>query len=425
MFSYGGNLACDSSGHALMAVVTVNDITEHKQDEEAIRRAKEEWERTFDTVPDLIAIVDDQYRVVRTNRAMASRLSRSPKECVGLHCYALIHGTEKPPTFCPHTRTLADLREHSAEVHEDRLGAYFQVSTTPIIDEDGRLRGSVHVARDITERKQMEEELLKSRDELQLRVQERTAELKHANLMLKQSNTRLEELNKDLQDFAFVASHDLQEPLRKVRSFGDMLAARCGDSLDETSRDYLNRMHTAASRMQKLIESLLSYSRLTTKAEPIRDMDLKKSVEEALSNLEIMIREKKALVEVGDLPTIRADRVQMVQLFQNLIGNALKYHRADEAPHVRIFSQEAGDKKEIYEIIIEDNGIGFEEKYLDRIFLPFQRLHRRSSEYEGVGIGLAICKKTVERHGGTITARSKVGKGSTFIMTLPVNKAGR
>jgi PAS domain S-box-containing protein len=264
---------------------------------------------------------------------------------------------------------------------------------------------------DITERKQGEEELRRSHDELEQRVRKRTYEL--------------ELRNKELQEFTFVASHDLQEPLRKIRSFGDMLAVRCGVSLDKTSKDYIRRMQTAAARMQVLLNSLLAYSRVTTKAEPRKKTDLKKSVEEALSNLEIIIREKSARVEVGDLPTLAADRVQMIQLFQNLIGNALKYRRDGEEPRVRIYSREPGDGEGVHEIVVEDNGIGFEEKYLDRIFLPFQRLHGRSSEYEGVGMGLAICKKIVEGHGGEITARSKVGKGSTFIVTLPGKRKKR
>jgi light-regulated signal transduction histidine kinase (bacteriophytochrome) len=264
---------------------------------------------------------------------------------------------------------------------------------------------------DITGIKKAGEELRKSRDELELRVRERTVEL--------------ELRNKELQDFAFVASHDLQEPLRKVQIFGKMLADKCGVSLDKTSMDYIKRMETAAARMQNLLNSLLSYSRVTTKAEPLKQTDLRKSVEEALSNLEIMIKEKSALVEVGDLPAVRADRVQMIQLFQNLVGNALKFGRDNQPPHVKIYSQQAREPDEAYEICVEDNGIGFQERYLDKIFLPFQRLHGRNSEYEGVGMGLAICKKIAERHGGKITARSELGKGSTFIVTLPGKKKRR
>ena len=267
--------------------------------------------------------------------------------------------------------------------------------------------------------KDMEEALRKSKDELELRVQERTSELEEANAKLKRVNRRLEELNKELQDFAFVASHDLQEPLRKVETFGDILAKKCENSLDEASRDYVKRMQSAAARMKKLLDSLLLYSRVTTKAAQAKPTDLEQCVREALSDLEIMIEEKNARVEVGDLPTVMADRVQMVQLFQNLIGNALKYSPGGQAPHVRIYSREPGDGKGVHEIVVEDSGIGFEEKHGEKIFLPFQRLHGRSSEYEGVGMGLAICKKIVGRHGGKITARSISGSGSKFIVTLP------
>jgi light-regulated signal transduction histidine kinase (bacteriophytochrome) len=198
---------------------------------------------------------------------------------------------------------------------------------------------------------------------------------------------------------------------------------RCGDgSFDEVSRDYLRRMQRSAARMQNLLNSLLSYSRVTTKAEPKKETDLRKSIEAALSNLEVLIGEKNAEVEVGDLPTIRADRIQMIQLFQNLIGNALKFSRDGEAPHVKIHAEEVGDA---YKISVEDNGIGFDERYVDKIFLPFQRLHGRSSEFEGVGMGLAICMKIAERHGGKISAKSELGKGSTFIVRLPANRKAR
>ena len=227
-----------------------------------------------------------------------------------------------------------------------------------------------------------------------------------------------------MQEFAFVASHDLQEPLRKIQTFGNLLAHKSDVPLDETSRDYIKRMQSAAARMQKLLESLLLYSRVATKVAPLNKIDLSKSVEEALSNLEVTIKEKNARVEVGELPTVKADRVQMIQLFQNLIGNALKFSRAVEAPHVKIYARKVGGASGGYEICVEDIGIGFDERYTDKIFLPFERLHGRSSEYEGVGMGLAICRKVAERHGGTISARSELGKGSTFIVTLHAERTG-
>ena len=232
----------------------------------------------------------------------------------------------------------------------------------------------------------------RSRDELEVRVRERTAEL--------------EWRNRELQDFAFVATHDLQEPLRKIRTFGGLIIDDSGDILSEQSRDYLGRMQKAAERMQELLRSLLDYSRVTTRAKPFVETDLNKSVEVALSNLEILIGDKKGEVEVEKLPSLEADRNQMIQLFQNLIGNALKFHGNSRPPRIKIFARpiEGAEVVEAY-----------------RIFVPFQRLHGRR-EYEGVGIGLAICKKVLERHGGTITAKSAPGKGSTFIIDLSVKR---
>jgi signal transduction histidine kinase len=245
--------------------------------------------------------------------------------------------------------------------------------------------------------------LRQSRDELERRVQERTREL--------------ECRNKDLQDFIFVASHDLREPLRKIRTFGDLLSSKWRESLAYEGADLVNRMQNAAKRMNRLLDSLLALSRLTTRAEAFKETDLKRSVEAALSNLEILIKEKNARIEVGDLPTIQADRVQMIQLFQNLIGNALKFQDGEGHPHIRIFADPSHEGR-VWEISVEDNGIGFDEQYLDKIFLPFQRLHGRG-EYGGVGMGLAICKKITERHGGELKAKSAPGKGAVFVVTLP------
>ncbi len=386
------------------------EMTEREQAEEALRTSEERYRSLFSNMTEGFALheilTDAQgrpvdYRFLEVNPAFEQLTGLTRADLVGRRVLEVLPGTEgswiESYGRVALTGEPAHFENYSAE-----LGRWYEVlayQSTP-------WQFAV-VFTDITERKRAEEELRRSRDELELRVRERTAEL--------------ELRNKELQDFAFVASHDLQEPLRKVRSFGDMLAGRCGVSLDETSRDYITRMQKAAIRMQTLLSSLLAYSRVTSKAEPIKRTDLVKSVEVALSNLEISIKEKNARVEVGDLPTVRADRVQMIQLFQNLIGNALKFHREGKTPHVKVYARLRKEDRSC-EIRVEDDGIGFEEKYLDKIFLPFQRLHGRSSGYEGVGMGLAICRKIVERHGGEIAARSELGKGSTFIVTLPVER---
>ncbi|MEK7855044.1 MAG: ATP-binding protein, partial [Acidobacteriota bacterium] len=249
-------------------------------------------------------------------------------------------------------------------------------------------------------------------NELEEKVKARTKELK-------KSNRQLEKSNNDLEQFAYIASHDLQEPLRKIQAFGDRLTTKHGPQLNDEARDYLSRMQGAAGRMYTLINDLLSFSRVTTKAQPFVPTGLNKIVREVLGDLEVRLQETEGRVDVEDLPTIDADGLQMRQLFQNLIGNALKFHRPAVAPVIKIKGEKADP--EMFVLTVTDNGIGFDEKYLDRIFTPFQRLHGRN-EYDGTGIGLAVCRKIVERHGGTLTARSTPGEGSTFIATLPVKQ---
>jgi light-regulated signal transduction histidine kinase (bacteriophytochrome) len=212
----------------------------------------------------------------------------------------------------------------------------------------------------------------------------------------------------------------LQEPLRKIQAFGDRLEAKAAESLGSEGHDYLRRMRNAAGRMQVLISDLLRFSRVTTQAQPFTQVDLSKITAEVLSDLESTIEESGGRVEVGALPTIDADGTQMRQLIQNLIANALKFRDPKFAPVVRMEAEVNGGAN-ICKLLVRDNGIGFEEKYLDRIFNVFQRLHTRGT-YEGTGIGLAVCRKIAERHGGTITARSSPGEGSTFVVTLPLRQ---
>jgi signal transduction histidine kinase len=281
-------------------------------------------------------------------------------------------------------------------------------------------------------------ELGKGKEHLEQRVRERTSELqqeiaerRQAEENLKATATRLERSNRELQDFAYVASHDLQEPLRKVQAFGDRLKAACSKALGTEGRDYLERMQAAAKRMQILIDDLLAFSRVTTKASPFEPAALGEIAREVLSDLEVRIQQSGGQVDLGELPLIDADPLQMRQLFQNLVGNALKFHQEGKPPVVRIrgrilhpsadapAANGAGGGR--CQITVEDNGIGFDEKYLDRIFILFQRLHGRSA-YDGTGIGLAICRKIADRHAGDITAKSAPGEGSTFIVTLPMKQ---
>ena len=244
---------------------------------------------------------------------------------------------------------------------------------------------------------------------LEALVEQRTREIQVYSDELKRSN-------RELQDFAFVASHDLQEPLRKIRTFGDRLSSRYADKLGEGGIDYIARMQNAAQRMSTLIENLLAFSRVTTRAKEFESVDLNLLLADIMDDLQIAIEEKSARIHHPDqLPTIQADASQIKQLLQNLISNALKFVAEGTSPVIQLSCNETESQ---IEIRIQDNGIGFEEQYTDRIFTPFQRLHGKD-EYAGTGIGLAICRRIVERHGGTLTAISQPNEGATFIIELP------
>jgi PAS domain S-box-containing protein len=247
-------------------------------------------------------------------------------------------------------------------------------------------------------------------------------ESEKAAVMMLEYTQKLERSNRELIDFAYVASHDLQEPLRKIEAFGDRLQKKYGEILPDDGKMFVDRMHNAASRMRRLINDLLSYSRITTNAKPFQWISLNELVAEVQSDLQIRIEENEAIIETNDLPKIECDATQMRQLIQNLVSNALKFRKADQTPIIRILGElkDATDSSKTKNLIvtISDNGIGFDNSFKEQIFTIFQRLHSRN-EYEGTGIGLATCRKIVERHGGTIEASGVQGEGSTFKFTIP------
>lgn len=229
--------------------------------------------------------------------------------------------------------------------------------------------------------------------------------------------------NRELEDFAFVASHDLQEPLRKIRAFGDRIQTRYAQTLDAKGADYIDRMRNAAERMSNLINDLLEFSRVSTRGKPFVEVSLERRVASIIEDLELSIEESDAKIIRDDLPAINADPSQMHHLFINLISNAIKFSRADVTPVIEInYRQEQKALEQWHIITVRDNGIGFEQEFADKIFLPFQRLHART-KYKGTGIGLAICRRIVERHGGKISAASELGKGTIFRIEIPVDNA--
>jgi len=450
----------DANGDIVGAVSVVRDITERKQMEDELRRSESEFKLLSDVASNLLASENPQGLVNELCRAvmvhldchtffnflvdeLAGRLHLNAFAGIPEEEAAKIEWLDFGVAVCgcaarDGERIVAEDIFNTPDIRTDLVRSYGiqAYACHPLKVGGGRVIGTLSfgtksrtiftpqelavmktVADQVAvamERIGLIEGLRKARDELEVRVEERTAEL--ARYM-----ARLEESNQALQDFASIASHDLQEPLRKVESFGSMLKQKYGGQLGEQGNGYIERLIDANKRMRSLITALLEYSRLTTKASPITEVGLTGIVNEVLSDLEVRIERTGGKVHLGDLPVIEADPTQMRQLFQNLIGNALKFHKEGEQPFVKVSSStmDNGD----FQIVVEDNGIGFEEQYAEKIFSPFQRLHGRSSQYKGTGMGLAICRKIVERHGGTISAESEPGKGSTFIVRLPAKQS--
>jgi signal transduction histidine kinase len=413
---------CDSKVYALTLTPVLGlgyiniygkDITERKQMEEELRSARDELElrveeRTselhktmeslrverqrfndvLDVLPVYVVLLTPDHHVSFANKVFRQRFGESR----GLCCFDHLFGRSEPCEVCDSFTVLKTMKPHQWEWTGPDSRSY-DVFDFPFTETDGSTF-ILEMGIDITERKRAEESL-------------------------NAYTARLKLLNTELQEFAFIASHDLQEPLRKIQAFGERLRTKCEASLGEEGCDYLHRIESAADRMSSLLSALLAYSRVETRGRPFTKISLARAAQDAVSDLELAIEDVGGKVEVGPLPAIEADPDQMRQLFQNFIGNALRYHREGERPVIRVHGS-IGDG--VVQILIEDDGIGFDEKYLDRIFRPFQRLHGRTSPYKGTGMGLAICRKIVERHGGSIAARSTPGVGSAFIVTLPVKQ---
>ena len=389
----------DSEGKIVGFVGIGRDVTERKRTEREIEERRKYLEVVLAAAPDAIITLDADHHIVEWNSGAEKLFGYAHDEAVGKYLDYLVASSDafaEASNFTQAVMSGMDLAPvETVRYRKDGSPVNVIVAASPII-VGGELIGAVAVYADITERKRVEEALARQ-----------TQELARSNA--------------ELEQFAYIASHDLQEPLRKVQAFGDRLLAGYGEVLGDQGRDYLERMQNAAARMQTLINDLLMYSRVTTKAQPFVSVDLAQVARGVLSDLETRIEQVGGRVEVGDLPTIEADPTQMRQLLQNLIGNALKFHKKDEAPLVKVYAGSLDGRDGGCQIIVEDNGIGFDEKYLDRIFQVFQRLHGRS-EYEGSGIGLATCRKIVERHRGSITAKSVPEQGATFIVTLPARQ---
>jgi PAS domain S-box-containing protein len=409
--------------------------------ESALQEREERLRLFIEHAPASLAMFDRGMRYLSASRRWLNDYNLGERDLTGLSHYDVFPEISEEWKAI-HQRALAGEVLRAENDRFDRTDGsvqWLRWEVRPWCDASGDIGGIVIFTEDTTARKLAEDALRqavgsletqaeelyrirdalkRSNDELEERVQERTAALAITNRALREYARKLERLNRDLEDFSFVATHDLQEPLRKIRTFGDRLQSRCAEALGDEGRDYLDRMIGSAGRMSDLIRSVRAYAGITAQGRPFQLTELSEVAGNAVKSLGPVIEEAGARVEVGELPTIEADAVQVRELFYNLLSNALKYRKDGEGLIVRIHGHTSGPTCCIY---VEDNGIGFDETLAEKIFRPFQRLHPQRA-YEGTGMGLAICRKIVELHCGTITARSTPGEGSTFIVSLPISQ---
>jgi PAS domain S-box-containing protein len=367
--------------------------------EQRVHDSERHFKSWFEDAPVACHEVDRNGVILCVNQAECDLFGFSAEEMVGHPIWDFMAAEDREKTRAGLLQRIADdkplvplEREYK---RRDGSSVIMEIHQKRIHDLAGRATGLRTFLLDITERKRAQMTLLEQAD-------------------------KLARSNAELEQFAYVASHDLQEPLRKIQAFGDRLKSKYEAGLGPEGLDYLSRMQNAAARMQVLIQDLLSLSRVTSNSKPFTPVDLGDVARTVVSDLEMRIQDAGGQVDIGALPVIFGDRGQMAQLFQNLIGNGIKFRKPGEKPVVKISSEihALANGASGWQITVEDNGIGFDEKYRDRIFQIFQRLHGRS-EYEGTGIGLAICRKIVDRHSGAITAHSTPGAGAKFVILLP------
>ena len=398
----------DEQGQCNRVLGVSTDITDLKEAQEALTRSERIKSLVLNATAELFTYYDRDLRILWVNRAAAEAAGVPVSQIVGRRCYDVWHGRAAACTPCPMVRAIETGRDQEEEV-KTADGRVWRVRSYPVLDERGHVEGLVCFGQDITDHRKAEEALQRTHEELERRVAERTAELEEANRELRRSN-------QDLQSFAYASSHDLQEPLRTVATYVQVLEKRYGDQLDDQARQYIDFAVQGAKRMHFLIRGLLAYSRVSTQIRPAAPTDAGKVLDEAIDNLGLTIEENGAQVTADPLPVVRADPVQLLQVFQNLLANALKFRHPDRRPVVHV-GVERQDGEWVF--LVRDNGIGIEPQYFGRVFDIFQRLSP-GGDYEGTGIGLALVKRIVERHGGRVWVDSDFGEGSTFFFSLPL-----
>jgi PAS domain S-box-containing protein len=393
----------DSSGKTLVSTIAQgHDITERKQVEQALHRAKADWERTFDSVPDLIAILDNKHKILHANKAMAQALGTTPEKCVGLTCYRCVHGANKPPDFCPHLKALQDGQEHTSEVHEKRLGGDFIVSDTPLKDEHGCMIGAVHVARNITQRKELERKLEEYSKQLEHLVEVRTKQLRDSERLATIGAT------------AGMVGHDIRNPLQAIA--GSLYLAKMDvDAFadcegKESIQESLSEIERNVEYINKIVADLQDFAKPLKPA--LADANLKQIIDELVNNHCVPDNILLTTSVDSKVCNILADRTYVQRILSNLINNAVQAMPSGGKLTVKA----CFEGKDVV-ITVEDTGVGIPKEVKAKLFTPLF-----TTKSKGQGFGLAVVKRMSEALGGSVTFESQEGKGTKFIVRLPNRK---
>ncbi|MDA8387619.1 MAG: PAS domain S-box protein [Nitrospiraceae bacterium] len=396
----------------------VRDVTERKRMEEIISQSRQDWEEVFDTITDMITLHDAEFNIIRANKAASRVLSLPCITNTRPKCYRVYHGGgESPIGECPACRALMTGEPATITRFEPALNMFIEIRAIPRFDKDKRLTGIIHVVRDVTESKRVEQELEQYRTGLEELVKERTGALREANEKMKLYSEELEKSNRELEQFAYMASHDLQEPILAIASYLKLFQRHNRGKLDPETGEFVEGAIESTIRMQTFIRGLLAYSTVGTREIALMEIDTAGSLAAALASLAHQIEKTGAHITHDPMPVLQTDPSQLPHVFQNLIGNALKFHGAQPPRiHVSASRETRPGGKDVWVFSVSDNGIGIAAEEKEHIFQIF---HRGGKRQPGAGIGLATCKKIIERLGGRIWVESEAGKGSTFYFELP------
>lgn len=401
---YNASIYRNEAGEVQGIFAAARDITQRLEAERSLWESEQRYRSLIQATTQIVWTTNARGDVEQDVPSWRAFTGQEMGEILGWRWLEAVHPADRPVVETRWRQAIAASAlleiEYRLRRHDRQYRVMF-VRGVPVVEKDGTIREWIGTCADITEQRAAERELARYREQLEQRVAERTEELSRSN--------------RELEQFAYIASHDLQEPLRAITAYLQLIERRYRDRLDAEGEQFIRYAVEGASRMQQLIADLLEYSRVGRRGRPLEPTDLEAVLTETLRGLQPVIEESGASITHDPLPVVHADRIQLVQVLQNLLSNAIKF-RGARRPEIRV---SASKEDGLWRLAVEDNGIGIEQQYWDQIFVIFQRLHPRQ-RFTGTGIGLAICKKIVERHGGRIWLESQPGQGSTFYFTLPV-----